>query len=196
MSELDKLLAIKYNNISPSPGKLLLSEPFLNDYYFKRSVVLLIDHNDDGSFGVVLNKPIDAKLSDIISGFPAYDTEIYLGGPVGTDSLFFIHTLGDQIDGSLKIMDGLYWGGDIENVKEMIALNKINSGQIRFYMGYSGWSSKQLEGELNVNSWVVTKTNPAEILYTDPAKMWSKLIKDLGKEYSLWPNFPVDPNVN
>ncbi len=196
MTDLDKLLTIKTNNIIPSKGKLLISEPFLRDYYFKRSVVLLADHNDEGSFGIIVNKPIDVKFSEIVKDFPNFNSQLYLGGPVNTNSLFFIHTIGNKIENSSKIMDGLYWGGDIETAKEMIALNQILPDEIRFFIGYSGWSPKQLENELKINSWVVTRAKHNLIFKSDHSTLWNKLVQSLGENYSLWENFPTDPALN
>lgn len=182
--------------IKPTQGRLLISEPFLQDHYFKRSVVLLADHSTDGSFGIILNKPINVKLNEVINEFPDFDCQLYMGGPVKTDSLFFVHTVGDIIEGSMKIMDGLYWGGDIEVVKEMMKLGQITPDDIRFYIGYSGWASNQLEDELKRNSWVVLKTHVTQVINSNPADLWKIMIKTLGKDYEQWVNYPLDPSLN
>jgi len=182
--------------IKPTQGKILISEPFLQDQYFKRSVVLLADHSEDGSFGIILNKPIDVKLNEVVHEFPDFDGQLYMGGPVKTDSLFFVHTLGTSIEGSMKILDGLYWGGDIEVVKEMMKLKKITPDEIRFFIGYSGWESNQLEDELNQNSWVVSKTHVSQVITANPTELWTSIIKTLGKDYQQWINYPIDPSLN
>ncbi len=196
MRELGDILSIKTNNIQPEKGKILISEPFLGDYYFKRSVVLLADHGDEGSFGIILNKPLNMRLSEVVEGFPEFDAPVYLGGPVENDNLFFIHMLGNQIEGSLEILDGLYWGGDIKVVKEMILLKQIKPSEIRFYIGYSGWSPKQLDEELKRNSWVVSRTNSKLILEITPKELWKTSLNKLGGDYSYWPKFPNDPMDN
>ncbi len=196
MRKLEDILSIKTNNIEPGKGKILISEPFLGDYYFKRSVVLLADHNDEGSFGLILNKPLEMKLSEVVTDFPEFDTHIYLGGPVESDNIFFIHTQGEQIEGSLEILKGIYWGGKLEVVKEMMLLKKISPSEIRFYIGYSGWSPKQLEEELKRNAWVVSRTSSNDILETNPNVLWEKSLKKLGGDYLHWPKFPVDPMHN
>ncbi|MCK4361336.1 MAG: YqgE/AlgH family protein [Bacteroidales bacterium] len=196
MSDIENLIIIKTNNIKPGKGKLLISEPFLLDYYFKRSVVLLAEHNEEGSFGIIMNKPVSAKFNEIVKNFPEFNAQLYLGGPVKNDSLFFIHTLGDHIEGSLEIIDGLYWGGNIEAIKEMITLNILNPADIRFYIGYSGWTANQLDAELKKNSWVVSRATVDQLLNTQPNKLWSLTLQNLGKEYALWTNFPSDPSMN
>ncbi len=103
MTDINDILKIKTNDIKPAKGKILISEPFLIDYYFKRSVVLLAEHNEEGTFGLIINKPVDIALSDVLHDFPEFDSPVYLGGPVKTDSLYFIHTLGDRLENSLEI---------------------------------------------------------------------------------------------
>ncbi len=196
MSSLSNFLKIKTNNISPAKGRILISEPFLLDYYFKRSVVLLAEHNDEGSFGIIMNKPVNAKLNEIVKDFPDFESQLFLGGPVKNDSLFFIHTLGDKIDNSMEIIRGLYWGGDLEQVKEMITLKMMDPNDIRFYIGYSGWAAKQLDGELKRNSWVVSGMTAPKLLNTNPSHLWDVSLKNLGVEYSYWTNFPADPAMN
>ena len=196
MRNIEDILTIKTNNVKPTPGKILISEPFLLDYYFKRSVVLLCDHSDEGSFGVIMNKPLSVKLNEVVKDFPDFAAPIYLGGPVQNDSLFFLHTIGDKIEGSVEVINGLFWGGDLEQIKELISLNMISPEQIRFYIGYSGWTSNQLEEELERNSWVVSRESSECLLNTDPNLMWAKSLQKLGGSYTFWPNFPNDPGQN
>ncbi len=196
MTDINDILKIKTNNISPAKGKILISEPFLLDYYFKRSVVLLAEHNEEGSFGLIVNKPVEWKLGTILKGFPDFDAPVYIGGPVKTDSLFFIHTRADIIDDSLEILDGLYWGGDIEIVKELIMINRIARNEIKFFVGYSGWVANQLEEELERNSWLVSKIKPQKIMQADTENLWDDTLEQLGEDYSYWSNFPSDPAMN
>lgn len=196
MTDINKIIKIRTNDLKPSKGKILISEPLLADNYFKRAVVLLAEHNEEGSFGIIMNKPIDNKFNEVVSDFPDYSGPLFLGGPVSNSSLFFIHTLGNQIENSLKIAEGLYWGGDIESVRELMMMKQVNPNQIRFCVGYSGWGSMQLEEELKRNSWLVSRL-PAKILMnTDPDVLWEYALKDLGSEYSYWENFPTDPGLN
>ncbi len=196
MKDIHNLLKIKTNNIKPARGKILISEPFLADYIFKRSVILLAEHNEEGSFGVILNKPVKARFNDVVKDFPEFNSKIFLGGPVQDDSLFFIHTLGGLIENSLEIMPGIYWGGDIEIVKEMIGLNLVKPSQIRFFIGYSGWSPKQLDDELERNSWVVSNVTVEDVLRTTPSMLWSRSLRRLGEDYAYWVNFPDEPTDN
>jgi len=196
MTDINKIIKIKTNDLKPSKGKILISEPLLADNYFKRSVVLLAEHNKEGSFGIIMNKPIDNKFNDIITDFPDYGGQLFLGGPVSNSSLFFIHTLGNIVENSMEIMDGLFWGGDIESIRELMLLKKVDANQIRFCVGYSGWGSKQLDEELERNSWLVSGLPAETLMNTEPDKLWEIALKKLGNEYSYWENFPTDPGLN
>lgn len=182
--------------LKPATGKILISQPFLNEAYFQRAVILLAEHNEDGSFGLVMNKPLDLHLNEVLGDFPEFSAGIYIGGPVKTDSLFFIHTLGSKVPGSVKILDGLWWGGDIESVGDMILGKKILPDEIRFYLGYSGWGPQQLESELKEYSWVVSTAKAEMLLKTPAGKLWKTLVKKLGPDYSEWVNYPTDPSLN
>jgi len=177
-------------------GRVLISEPHLNDYYFSRSVVLLADHNTDGSFGIIVNKPIPKRFGEVVRGFPAFNAPIFLGGPVQTDALFFIHNLGAELEGSSRIMDGLYWGGNMEQLKHLMETGGIAPSHIRFFVGYSGWSAGQLEEELERHSWIVSQANASEIMDAPPDAMWMRYLRSMGKDYAIWSNFPADPIMN
>ncbi len=187
---------MKPQNQQPAKSRLLISEPALYDFYFKQSVVLLADHNDEGSFGLIINKPIALKFNDIVKEFPKFDAPVYLGGPVKTDNLFVLHKLGNKIDNSIEVMNGLYWGGDIEIIKEQISLGLARPDNIRFYLGFSSWSPGQLSNEMTEKSWVVMNAKIANVFETAPKHMWSELMKSFGREYAIWANFPADPIMN
>jgi len=181
----------------PESGKILIAEPFLKDAYFSRSVVLLAEHNTEGSFGLIINKPIsNLKVSEVIKDFPQIDCPVYLGGPVKNDSVFYIHSCGELIENSTRINDNLYFGGDVEQIKEMIMLNKISGNEIKFYIGYSGWNPKQLEKELKEKSWLVVDCKNHNFLEDTPQVLWNNILKKMGNEYMYWSLSPIDPQLN
>ncbi len=184
------------SKIKPHTGRILISVPFLQDFYFKKSVVLLAEHSDEGSFGIIINKPVEVKLSDITSEFEDFDAPVFLGGPVKTDSLFFIHSRPDLIDDGIPIIDGLYWGGNIDTVKELIRTKELSSSEIKFYIGYSGWVANQLNRELEEKSWVVSMTTQQQVFRSNPTELWAQTLKKLGKEYKFWAVYPPDPSYN
>lgn len=195
MANINKILNIKPSSIKPSKGRLLISEPFLQDYYFKRSVIILAEHSEEGTFGAVVNKPLFVKMNDLIKDFPKIDFELYLGGPVATNSLFYIHRY-PEIANSHLIADDIYWGGDLEVIKEMAALKLLEEEKIRFFLGYSGWVPNQLEGEIKRNSWIISKLNTSIVFDKTVEHIWNKMVISLGEDYAYWVNFPENPIMN
>ena len=192
----DELFKIQSNTLNPVIGDVLISEPFMNDFYFRRSVILLIDHNEEGSLGVIFNKRLTIPFNEIVQGFPEFNSDVYLGGPVETDRIFFIHTVGEMIPDSHLISNGLYWSGNISVLKSMIKMDLIKPHEVRFYVGYAGWDGGQLRNELKANTWVVGRFTAKQLLRTMPGKMWSDFVKQIGKRYALWDKFPVNPSEN
>jgi putative transcriptional regulator len=184
------------DNQEPQKGKALVSEPFLLDNYFKRSIVIITEHNKSGTVGFVLNKPVDVKISEVIENFPDIDAEVALGGPVSTNTLHYLHTLGDIIPNSVPIIGNIFWGGDFEVVERLITSGNILRGQIRFFLGYSGWSPDQLENELAENAWIVCDISPEEIMMPMNKHYWTKKLQGMGQKYEMWSNFPENPEMN
>lgn len=182
-------------NVKPSAGNLLIAEPFLNDPNFVRSVILMCEHNEMGSFGLVLNQLSNLKLNDlfedVILEFP-----VYVGGPVEHNTLHFVHTLGDTINGSKDLGNGVYWSGDFEVLKSLVNRGKIENHQVRFFLGYSGWGEGQLDGELESNSWIVAETDGDIVFEEDTKEFWRMVMKSLGGEYKAMSNYPTDPRLN
>ena len=141
----------------PAKGDLLISEPFLPDPNFERTVILICEHNEEGSFGFILNKPSLLKFSDVMEEVENYDALIHLGGPVQQDSLHFIHRVGDHLEGGERIAENLYWGGNFEQLTLMLSNNQIAKKDIIFFLGYSGWGEGQLMNEIREKSWIVHK---------------------------------------
>jgi len=182
--------------IKPAKGTLLLSEPFLSDPNFDRTVVLLCEHNDDGSFGFVLNKPSKVELSEIIEDVHQFDGTVYIGGPVQHNTLHYIHRFPGLVGGQ-EIQNGLYWGGDFTQLVQMIENKEISEHDIRFFIGYSGWEEGQLEEELDKKSWIVAELNNLDIVFeSNEVDMWKNILKGLGGKYSIYSNYPTDPRLN
>ncbi len=181
----------------PTSGKLLISEPALRDFYFGRSVVLLVEHTPtEGTIGLILNKPIHLKLNQVVKEFPDNDFPLFLGGPVHPERLFYVHTLGSKVPGSIEIIPGLFWGGEIKKLMELISLKLISHHEVRFFIGYSGWEPMQLEREMEEKSWVVTQCELETVMARHPEKLWTNMLKEMGNDYAIWANFPSDPILN
>ncbi len=184
------------NNLEPEKGKLLVSEPFLDDEYFKRSVVLLCEHNIEGSFGFVLNNYIDAKISELVPDFPEVDSRVSIGGPVSTSNVYYIHNIGPSVEGSVEVFDGIYMGGDFDAIKSQINLGIAKPENVRFFIGYSGWSANQLNDELKEHAWIVSKTSGKEIMNTSIDGLWKKTMERQGKKYKMISDFPTNFRLN
>ena len=180
MDKIDRYVSVKTNLRTPKRGSILLSEPLMGDYYFGRSVVLLAEHNEEGTFGVIMNKPLEQAFNEAVPHFPSFDGQLFLGGPVEKNSLFYIHSFGDLIDDSTAIGGGLYWGGSIDIIKDLMLIGKLTPNNIRFYAGYSGWSPHQLNAELSLNAWVVTEIQDQNLLGMNSDTMWNNLLSPLG----------------
>jgi len=187
-----------YNTeLTPQKGDLLISEPFLPDPNFNRTVVLLCEHNEMGSFGFVLNKPSNLKMSEIMEDLGGLEIEAYLGGPVQQDTLHFIHRRPELFENSIEITDGLFWGGEYEKLKLLADTGQINPNEFKFFVGYSGWSGGQLSNELEENSWIISRNIEIEHIFdTKPDKLWKIALEKLGGKYRMFSNYPVDPRLN
>ncbi|MGQ7868432.1 YqgE/AlgH family protein [Sunxiuqinia sp. sy24] len=191
------MFRIETNHVAPEKGRILIAEPFLPGSYFNRAIVLLVAHSDKGAIGFILNKKIDFPVGEILGDLPDFDAEVYVGGPVSTDTVYFIHSLGELIPGSIHVKDNIYWGGDFEELKRLIHDGLILPDQIRFFLGYSGWDNGQLEEELAENSWLVSEVEEKTIMIDRKTKdMWVQAVRDIGGKYMLWEHFPENPSLN
>lgn len=185
------------SRLAPSSGKLLISEPFLMDPNFKRSVVLLTEHQEGGTMGLVLNQPSSLFLKDVILELDTAEFPIYIGGPVGLDTIHFVHRCGDRVSDGEEIGKGIYWGGNFEALKILIANNSIAHEDIKFFIGYSGWGEGQLDDEIEENTWIVSdQFHPDVVFSNNEEELWKEVIINLGPKYAHVSNFPSNPNLN
>jgi len=180
---------------APTEGKLLIAEPFLGDPNFERSVVLLCEHNHGGSFGFVLNQLSDLLLNDVLSTPTATNMPLYVGGPVAYNTLHFVHRIA-FLDEAVALGHGIFWGGDFEQMTTLLNIGKISERDVRFFIGYSGWGSSQLDNELRQNSWIVSQTD-ADFIFNTPAEhFWRAILRQMGGEYRVKSHYPTDPRLN
>jgi putative transcriptional regulator len=189
----------KISELNSTPlerGKVLVAEPFMADHYFKRSVVLLLEHNFEGTVGMILNNSLDITLDQLITHFTVSEIPVYLGGPVQPQSLFYIHSRPDLIPESLPVAKSIYWSGDFEAVKEKLQLGQISSKEIRFFLGYSGWGKEQLNKEIAENSWFVQDISNKYVFGVNTKTLWKEIMENAEPPIAQMANFPEDPGLN
>lgn len=182
--------------ITPAPGILLIADPFLKDPNFKRSVVFLCEHQQEGSFGFVLNRTYEYTLDQLITGVEDLNIPVFYGGPVQMDTIHFLHQYPGKIPGGFKVVDDVYWGGDFETAVALIRAGEVDVNRIRFYIGYSGWSGGQLNDELKEKSWLTVAATLTLIFHKEIDAIWKEAIRQLGGDYEMMVNFPIDPRLN
>lgn len=182
--------------IDIAPGILLISDPFLKDPNFRRTVILLCEHRQEGSFGFVVNKTQDQELGDLMTNAEGIRFPVFDGGPVQKDTLHFLHTAPALIGGGIEVIDGIYWGGDFEEVLTRIKNKQLRKKDIRFFLGYSGWGEGQLAGEMKEKSWITREASQPLIFQTQTNDIWKQSLQDLGGEYSQMIHYPIDPQLN
>jgi len=182
--------------LTPEKGRLLIAKPsILNDSSFKRTIILLTEHTPKSAVGFILNRPLNYVLSDLVPDIDC-DFTVYQGGPVEQDNLYFIHKAPQLIPNSIEVADGIYWGGNFELLKELLIKNQLKSTDIRFFLGYSGWETEQLEEELNTDSWFISENDYENILTTNNESFWKNKLLQKGGKYKIWANAPSDIQMN
>ena len=170
----------------------------MHDQNFMRTVVLLVEHNDGGSIGFILNRQLKTPLSELSDQLTNFHFPAYLGGPVEQNTLHYVHRLGDRLQGSQQIGEDLYWGGDFESLYGLLLRGEVEEEDIRFFVGYSGWGGGQLDREMEQDAWIVAPENSDFVFEEseDPQNLWQRILKSMGTKYQVISNYPIDPRLN
>ncbi len=186
----------KYKNkYNPKKGCLLISEPHLPDVNFERSVIYLCEHNEEGSFGLVLNKPSKYKINGLIPEIGLANT-VAIGGPVEINTLHYLYRNNPKIEGGLQVGRNINWGGNFEDISTWVK-SKNAENDIAFFVGYSGWSKGQLQEEIDHNSWIVFPEASEQLVFDTLKKnLWQEVLKEMGGRFSVFANYPSDPRLN
>ncbi len=171
-------------------GTFLLAQPFMHDAYFNRSVVYMTEDRQGGAVGFVVNKPMKAKIYQLVDDFPKFEARVCYGGPVANDTLHFLHTAPDLIEDTTLIGDGVYWGGDFEQLKRLARSRELQAEQILFFVGYSGWSAGQLQTELQRGSWIEAQARQEHLFKFKPTTLWEELMREKGENYAIIAQLP------
>lgn len=199
MCFLEKLFLFTPMNTNHPPvvhnGSLLIAEPFMGDSNFGRSVVLVCEHSPLGTFGLVLNQPTDLKLGDVLDEVYA-EHPLFVGGPVQQNTLHYIHRRPDLIEGAVPVVEGLYWSGDFDQVKQAVNMGTLTERDIRFFLGYSGWESGQLDDEMKQKSWILSRAEAALVFDNPASGFWREVLKQKGGMYQAIAHYPSGPSLN
>jgi putative transcriptional regulator len=176
-------LLFKYKNEHmPSKGCLLISEPHLPDYNFERSVIYLCEHNQEGSFGLVLNKGSEYNIGDLIPDIEL-ETPVRIGGPVESNTLHYLYRNAPKIEGGIQVGKNIFWGGAFEALLNWAGFNK-NQQEILFFIGYSGWGKGQLQEEVDRNSWIVFPEASEQLVFEIRKKnLWKEVLKEMEEDF-------------
>lgn len=177
-------------------GNILVAEPFMLDPNFKRSVILICEQNELGTTGFILNKPLDMSIQELVPDFPKSKAPVHIGGPVSVDSLYFLHNVGDLLDNSMEVCPGVYWGGDFEKLKFLMETGVIKDNNIRFFVGYSGWSEGQLEEEMEEASWIIDEMDANYLFRIKPFVLWQTVMNNKGNTYTVIAQMPDSVSLN
>jgi putative transcriptional regulator len=174
----------------------LVADPFLKDPNFKRTVVFICEHQQEGSFGFVINRDYHHTLADLITSAEGLYLPVYYGGPVQTDTVHFLHQYPDIIDGSVKVSEGVYWGGNFETAVDLIKRGDVEPDKIKFFIGYSGWGEGQLDEEMTEKTWLTVNATRNLVFGVETEEIWKAALKHMGGEFEMMVNFPIDPQLN
>ena len=188
-----------FKNKNYEKGSLLIANPVLPDPNFSRTVILLCDHDEQGSFGLVINRSTQLKAPDLflnINILKSYNEKIYLGGPVSQSMVFFLCRSPSAAGKLDEVCSGVYLGSNLETLESLYASLENPEQDIRFYLGYSGWSGGQLAEEMEQNSWLVQRANEQFIFLDSESSIWPKAVNSLGEKYQYLTKAPFNPQWN
>ncbi|MBK7643247.1 MAG: YqgE/AlgH family protein [Planctomycetes bacterium] len=181
-------------------GSLLVAAPDMLDPNFMHSVVLVVQHSSEGAYGLVINRPSTITLDVLLSDHPILSHQpfpVHAGGPVGLDTLQFLHRVPEEVPGGTEIGAGLVLGGDLEALARYIERDPAAAREnVRMLLGYSGWGAQQLEGELSRGSWVPAALQADWAFQSDGHAVWRRVLRSLGRHAQGLEDLPPDVSWN
>ncbi|HEY2218115.1 MAG TPA: YqgE/AlgH family protein [Gaiellaceae bacterium] len=171
-------------------GQLLISSPLLHDPNFRRTVVLMTHHDDEGAMGLVLSRPSEIRVAEAVpelADLPG-DEIVYVGGPVQPEAVVVL--VEHESEPELPIV------GNIAFMQADTELDELDTVRARVFAGYSGWGPGQLEGELQESSWIVVPAEPDDAFAPDPDELWRTVLHRKGGKFALIATMPYDPKLN
>jgi putative transcriptional regulator len=178
-------------------GKLLVAAPALKDPNFARAVVFIAEHSEDGAMGLVLNRPSEAPVAEVIPDLnwipDAGDDSVFVGGPVAPNGVIVLAEWEDPSKAVVLVDDDLgFVPGDATDSEALAAAVR----RARVYAGHAGWGAGQLEDEVAEDAWIVESPRRQELFSDDPAALWAAVLRRKGREFALLSTMPPDPSLN
>lgn len=180
----------------PRTGRMLAATPALVGSFFHKALILLCEHDSDGTFGLVLNSRLPFTLQDAVTGLRGWDVPLYCGGPVQPNTLHFVHRTPGSGVRSQSLSDGMFWGGSFDEMVEQVNLGRVKPDDIRCMVGYAGWTGGQLDDEIKEESWFVVDGSAKLVFDTESGNQWAGAMHALGPNHAIYANFPDDPRCN
>ncbi|TGN19877.1 YqgE/AlgH family protein [Leptospira idonii] len=178
-------------------GKLLISNSSVIQDFFHKSIVLMVDHDADGAFGLVLNKPTNQTMESLIKNLPETvhsNKQIYNGGPVDNMFVTIVHNQKSSADPGVEIIPGIYMARSFDTMVEIL---QSKDAKFRVFQGYAGWSSGQLESEFEKLSWVVNEVSEDIVFKEDESEsLWKDALRSKGGIYKYFVEHTKDPLLN
>ena len=181
---------------SLSPGVVLAAAPMMWDPNFRRSVILLCENNTEGSFGLIINRPLPFRSEELDQMLAGRSPDLFFGGPVQPTSLHYLHNESGAIPSAAKVIDGVFWGGDFSFVQSLVETAALQELRLRFFLGYAGWGPGQLDIEIERNDWIVADATPDLVFDLEADDIWGAVLERLGGHFALMSKFPADPRLN
>lgn len=178
-------------------GTFLIASPEINDGIFFRSVVLLCDHSPVGSFGIIINKPLEIDVpEDMLNVEELVNAEVTLraGGPNQPNQVMLLHSCEQDREANLNVCEGVYLGGDFDGLQNMTA--EAESPSLVLCLGYSGWGAGLLEREFLSGAWYLHPASKEHVFHTPPEKMWQTLLREMGGKYKTLSMIPENLELN
>lgn len=186
--------------LQTEPGSLIAAAPDLLDPNFMHAVVLMCQHSEQGAYGLVVNRPAALTVDLLLPEHPLLSNAhfpVHAGGPVGLDTLQFLHRVPEDIPGGIELGGGLYLGGELDALAEFLTTHGDDAQEkVRLIVGYSGWAAGQLEGELAGGSWLPAPLDVDGMFLADPHALWRRVVRSLGREALGLEELPPDVSWN
>ena len=176
-------------------GSILIAMPMLQDPNFRQTVVLICEHSEEGSLGLVMNRPTEVEVSALLTDLPDLlgAKQVYTGGPVAKDGMLILCQSHYTVEGH-PILNDIFLAKDIEVLKNPDALGP--GSRTRCYLGYAGWAEGQLEAELKSGAWRLIPGDPSLVFEADTASIWQDMMRKMGGEWTVYATMPPDPSLN